>query len=145
MTEHGTVIESKGKFALVRIERNSACGNCGKCGMTENQKHVDFYVDNELNAKLGDTVELDIPETNTARLAFIGYALPLIPALIFLVVSLVLHWTEWLTVLLFFVGLALGFVAVALIDKKRKHKWAESPKMIKIINSELKKENKENE
>lgn len=145
MTERGVVIESKGKFAQVRIERNSACGKCGKCGMTENQKHVDFYVENELNAKCGDTVELEIPEANTAGLAFIGYILPLIPALILLAVSLIFDWWVWLTVLLFFAGLALGFVLVALIDKKRKHKWAESPKMINIINLEIKKENEENE
>ena len=48
MLERGVVLKSNGKFAQVRIGRNSACGSCGKCGMTENQKHVDFYVENTL-------------------------------------------------------------------------------------------------
>ena len=66
---------------MVRIGRNSACASCGKCGMTENQKHVDFYVKNTLDAQVGDRVELDIPEANSARLALVAYFLPLVPAL----------------------------------------------------------------
>ena len=66
MTETGTVIKCKNDYAMVRIGRNSACASCGKCGMTENQKHVDFYVKNTLDAQVGDRVELDIPEL-TAR------------------------------------------------------------------------------
>lgn len=142
MTERGYVIKCKDKFAQVRIERNSACGSCGKCGMTEKQKRVDFYVENTLNAKPCDLVEIDIPEANTAGLAFVGYILPLVPALILLFVSLALKWQEWLAILLFFVGLAVGFVSVALIDKFRKHKWAQSPTLKTIITIKSKDDNK---
>lgn len=133
MTELGYVLKCKGNYAQIRIERNSACGSCGKCGMTESQKHMDFYVENTLNAQLNDYVEIDIPDANTAKMAFVGYILPIIPALILLFVSIGMKWKEWLSVLLFFVGLALGYAIVALIDKLRKRKWAASPKMIKII------------
>ncbi|MCM1195345.1 MAG: SoxR reducing system RseC family protein, partial [Firmicutes bacterium] len=80
-----------------------------------------------------DAVTIEIPETNNARLAFVGYVLPIIPALILLFVSLVSGWREWIAILLFFVGLALGFTCVALIDRYRKHKWAESPVMISVV------------
>lgn len=135
MTESGLVIKNKGKYSQVRIGRNSACGSCDKCGMTEKQKYVDFYVENTLNAQVNDIVEIDIPEANTAKLAFIGYIVPLIPALILLFVSVGLKWAEWLSIVLFFAGLAVGFVVVALIDKFRKNKWASSPTMKSIINS----------
>ena len=65
MTERGSVVANKNNIAQVRIGRNSACASCGKCGMTEKQKHVDFYVENTLNAKVGDIVEVEIPETNS--------------------------------------------------------------------------------
>lgn len=133
MIERGRVIKCKDGFAQVRIERHSACGSCGKCGMTEKQKHADFYVENKLNAAVGNVVEIDIPEANTAGLAFVGYILPLIPALILLFVSLACKWEIWLAILLFFVGLAAGFAAVALIDRLRKHKWAQSPTMQSIV------------
>lgn len=133
MTERGFILKNKGKYAQVRIERNSACGSCGKCGMTEKQKHVDFYVENTLNAKENDIVELDIPEANSAKLAFVAYILPLIPALILMFVSVGLHWADWLSVLLFFAGLAVGFAVVALIDKFHKRKWASAPTMKSIV------------
>lgn len=133
MIERGFILKNKGNFAEVRIERNSACGSCGKCGMTESQKHVDFYVENTLNAQVNDIVEIDIPEANSAKLAFVGYILPLIPALILLFVSIGLKWKDWLSILLFFVGLAVGFAVVALIDKLRKRKWACAPTMKNIV------------
>lgn len=147
MTERGYVLKSKGKYAQVRIERNSACGQCGKCGMTENQKHVDFYVENTLNAQENDIVEIDIPDANTAKLAFVAYILPLIPALVLLFVSVGLQWQDWLSAVLFFVGLAVGYAVVALIDKLHKRKWASSPvlkSIIKITKTETKTEGEKN-
>lgn len=134
MVERGYILKRNGNFAQVRIERNSACGSCGRCGMTENQKHVDFYVENTLDAQINDIVEIDIPEANTAKLAFVAYILPLVPALILLFVSIVQKWAEWLSILLFFVGLAVGYAIVAVIDVLRKRKWASSPTLKSIIN-----------
>lgn len=135
MTELGTIVADNGKFVKVRVARNSACGSCGRCGMTENQKHADFFVENTLNANVGDVVELQIPDANTAGMAFVGYILPLIPALAMLFVALALKWKEWFAVLMFFAGLAVGYVVVSIVDKVRKHKWAEIPSMNKVISS----------
>ena len=101
--------------------------------MTDKQKHADFYVENTLNAKVNDIVEIEIPEANSAKLAFVAYIIPLIPALALLFLSVGLKWAEWLSILLFFVGLAVGFVIIALIDKYRKYKWASSPTMKSIV------------
>lgn len=147
MTERGYVLKSKGNYAQVRIERNSACGQCGKCGMTESQKHVDFYVENTLNAQVNDIVEIDIPDANTAKLAFVAYILPLIPALALMFVSVGLHWQDWLSTVLFFAGLAVGYAVVALIDKLHKRKWASSPvlkSIIKVTKTETKSEGENN-
>ena len=133
MTELGVVLKLKDDFAQVRVGRNSACASCGKCGMTENQKHVDFYVSNEVGAQVGDTVELDIPEGNSAKLALFAYFIPLAPALTLLFVALGLNWADWLAILLFFAGMAVGFAVLSVIDKARKHKWMESPVITKIV------------
>ena len=133
MKEYGTVVKLNGEFAKVRIGRNSACASCGKCGMTEKQKFVDFYTKNTLDVKVGDQVELEIHDTNTSKLAFIGYILPLIPALVLMFIALAFLNELWAT-LLFFVGLVGGFVLVGAIDKAKKRKWMSSPTMIKIIN-----------
>lgn len=133
MIEQGVVLSVDEKFAKVRVGRNSACASCGKCGMTENQKHVDFYANNDIGAEKGDIVALDIAETNSARLALVAYFIPLVPALVLLFVALALNWSEWLAVGLFFAGMAVGFAVVALIDKLRKHKWMETPVIKEIV------------
>lgn len=137
MTEQGVVISVGNEFAKVRIERNSACASCGKCGMTEKQKHVDFFAVNEVHAQDGDIVALDIPETNSAKLAMVGYILPLLPALGMLLVSLTFKWPDWASVLCFFGGLAVGFAIVAMIDRLRRHKWMESPRIVEIIRKNI--------
>ncbi len=135
MTERGVVLNIKNEFAKVRVGRNSACASCGKCGMTERQKHVDFFADNSIGAKEGDTVVLNIPETDSARLAFVGYIIPIIPALGLLFLVICLGWKEWIAALMFLGGLALGFAVVALIDRLHRHKWMETPQIVEIVQS----------
>ena len=133
MTEQGVVLKVKGEFAQVRVGRNSACASCGKCGMTEKQKHVDFYAANEIGVEVGDTVELDIPEGNSAKIALFAYFVPLAPALALLFLALGLGWGDFWALGLFFAGLVVGFAVVAFIDKARKHKWMATPIITKIV------------
>ena len=133
MTELGVVLKVKDGFAQVRVGRNSACASCGKCGMTTKQKHVDFYASNEIGVEVGDTVELDIPDGNSAKLALFAYFVPLAPALALMFLALGLNWSEFLAIGLFFVGLAAGFAVLSLIDRARKHKWMSTPKITKIV------------
>lgn len=135
MTEQGVVLSVNEKFAKVRVGRNSACASCGKCGMTENQKHVDFFASNEVGADVGDVVTLDIPETNSARLALVAYCIPLIPALVLFFVAITLNWAIWLAAVLFTAGLVVGFAVVAVIDRIRKHKWMETPIITAVVST----------
>lgn len=135
MTENGVVVELKNKYAIVRIGRNSACGACGKCGMTDKQKHVDFFVENVLNAQVGDTVSVEIPEGKSATLALVAYILPLVPALISMFVGFALKLADWVALLMFAGGLAVGFCIVIAIDRFKKHKWMQAPEMQRIIYS----------
>ena len=134
MTESGQIIKLHGEFATVRIGRNSACGSCGMCTMTENQKHVDFHVKNTLDAKVNDVVLLDIKETNTLKLAAVAYLIPLALAVLFFFVGVWLTFPDWANLLMFVGGGALAFVVVALIDRKMRHTWIAAPEMVQIIN-----------
>ncbi len=135
MTEQGVVLSVKKDFAKVRVGRNSACASCGKCGMTEKQKHVDFFASNTVGAKEGDTVTLNIPEANSAKFALVGYFLPIVPALGAMFLALGLKWAEWIAALLFLGGLVVGFALVALADKLHRHKWMETPQIVEVVNS----------
>ena len=133
MTELGVVLKVKEGFAQVRVGRNSACAQCGKCGMTEKQKHVDFYASDEIGVAVGDTVELDIPEGNSAKLALFAYFVPLAPALALMFLAFGLNWAEWLAAVLFFAGLAVGFAVLSVVDRVRRHKWMSTPVITKIV------------
>ena len=134
MTEQGIVVATNSNnYIQVRIGRNSACASCGKCGMTESQKHVDFFVENTKDAVVGDTVSVEIPEGNSAPLAFVGYILPLIPALALLFCGIALSWPDWASLLMFVGGLVVGFSVLALIERLRKHKWMQSPVLLAVV------------
>lgn len=133
MTEQATVVRVDGEFATVRIGRNSACASCGRCGMTDSQKYVDIYAANHVGAKVGDVVCVSLSEASATGLALVGYILPLVPALILMFVSLGLGWADWLSLVLFFVGYATGFCAVALVDKLKRHKWTKQAEIVEIV------------
>ena len=138
MKEFGTVTKLKGNFAQVRIGRNSACAACGKCGMTEKQKYVDFYTENTLGAKVGDQVELEICDNvNTSQLAFIGYLLPMIPAIVLLFVALSLSLGELWATLFFFVGFGLGIERFLMILDNLGVEIKEPTEFVKHLNNLL--------
>ena len=133
MTEKALVLKVDKDFVQVRIGRNSACAACGKCGMTEGQKHIDVYAKNNCEAKVGDTVEVEIPEASTAGLALVAYGIPLLPALVVFFAMVLSNRPEWASILGFLGGYAVGFAVLAILDKARKHKWAQSPVATKVI------------
>ncbi len=133
MTESGVVISVNNGFATIRIGRNSACASCGKCGMTENQKHVDVYASCDVACKVDDVVEIEIPEANTTKMALIAYGIPLLPAIMLLVLSLALAFSDWVSILMFFGGYMLGLLFVGLIDRAKKRKWAKQPVVVKVL------------
>ncbi|MBQ3022288.1 MAG: SoxR reducing system RseC family protein [Clostridia bacterium] len=79
MEQIGEVVELRGKKALVRIHRVSACGeNCASCeGGCKPTASVTEAV-NGIYAKVGDTVKIQMNSLSYMLLAFIGYILPLI-------------------------------------------------------------------
>lgn len=133
MKENGVVIKLNNRFATIRIGRNSACCACGKCGMNDKQKHVDFLVENSLGAAVGDTVSVEIPDGNTATLALVAYIVPIVPALALMFAAFAFDFPVWGTLLMFFGGLATGFASVVVVDKIRKHRWMQSPAMVEIV------------
>ncbi len=133
MTEKALVLKVDKDFVQVRIGRNSACASCGKCGMSEGQKHIDVYAKNNCDAKVGDTVEVEIPEASSAGLALAAYGIPLFPALVIFFVMVFSNLPEWASILGFLGGYAVGFVILAILDKSRKHKWAQSPVATKVV------------
>lgn len=79
MEQIGEVVELRGKKALIRIHRASACGeNCASCSGGCKPTATLTEALNEISAKVGDTVKIQMNSLSYMLLAFIGYILPLI-------------------------------------------------------------------
>lgn len=79
MEQIGEVVELRGKKALVRIQRTSACGeNCSQCEGGCKPTSAVTEATNGISAKVGDTVKIQMNSLAYMTLAFIGYILPII-------------------------------------------------------------------
>ena len=81
MKEVGKIIVDKGQYAIVRIERHSACDKCDKnCELSENHESSEMLVEvvNEVNAQEGQKVNLELEKQNLVFSALLVYLLPLL-------------------------------------------------------------------
>jgi len=83
MEQQVTVISIEGKDAIVSGRRASACGSCaGKtsCATMGSwvERVIELRVRNNIGAKVGDLVLLEVPDSAVLRIAFRLYALPMV-------------------------------------------------------------------
>ena len=77
MIESGEVAEIKGDKALIYLQRGGDCKRCGICALNKEGKPT-IRVSNGVGAKLGDRVEVLIPEGLISKLGFFVFIFPLI-------------------------------------------------------------------
>ena len=78
MKEYGTVLKLENGNAVVSIKRNSACSSCGACELGSNHSQMELTLKNTVNAKPGDTVEIELPASQFLKASTILYLVPLI-------------------------------------------------------------------
>jgi len=81
--EQGIVEKVEDRRAMIRVNRTSACATCTSRGSCQMEKRdVVVEVANDLQAKVGDQVELSLPEGAVMKLSIIVYLLPIIALII---------------------------------------------------------------
>jgi len=83
MKQTGVVSEVNGRMATVCGDRASACGSCaGKSSCSTlgswNAKQASLKAWNDIGARVGDTVEIEVPDGVVLRSAFRLYGLPML-------------------------------------------------------------------
>lgn len=133
MTETGKVHKlTRGGFAVVRFDRKSACENCNMCFKPKEENYVELRVKNTLQAKVGDSVRIAMGERAVLAASFVVYMIPL--AVMAVALGASYQFVGDLYAVLIGVGaLLLGFVPVALIDRKLRYKKGYLPLMMGII------------
>ncbi len=78
MRERGTVVAASEGTVDVRMVVSSACGGCTLCSMRAGGETVMRGVRDALGARVGDTVEVEIPDAVTPRAAVAVFVAPVV-------------------------------------------------------------------
>lgn len=89
--EQAQVVEIKGNRLMLQAQTQSTCGACAAkkgCGTSllskvVGRKFSQFQADNNINAKVGDTVVVGIAEDALVKGSLVMYAIPVLAMLIF--------------------------------------------------------------
>jgi sigma-E factor negative regulatory protein RseC len=136
MFEVGIVVKLKGKRALVRFDRKSACDSCHMCAVTRDGMKVETLVENTLSANVGDYVAVEMGGKFVLTAAAVVYIIPLL--LIGAGLWLGTLFSEIHQVIFAAVGLVLGFVIAVLCDRAARKKKGFAPHMTRFASeSEL--------
>lgn len=115
MTERGVVTKVKGGKATVEFDRKSACDSCHMCAVTKDGMKVKIVIDNDLDARVGDVVNVGMGERFVLTAAFIVYIIPLV--LVGVGVGIGSLLSELAQALLAVGGLVVGFAIAFLLDR----------------------------
>ena len=140
MLESGVVVEVNKDIATILFKRSSACEKCGACGLTANQTDMYLKINNNLDAGVGDIVQVETNTSSVLTASVIAYIVPLI----FLIIGVGLGYYIDITFKLLRNPDALGaifgivFVAIAYLgirafEPKFKKNKSFLPKMIGIL------------
>ncbi len=143
-TEEGVIEKASKRKALVRIQPGSACAACesrGMCDVTSDKKMM-IEVANDLQVKIGDRVEISMPEGSLLKLSFLVYFLPVVALIAGAILGARMGPVfnmEPNPASLIGGGLAVGIVLFALkwFDRRSKSKDKHYPRMTRIIVSAM--------
>ncbi|NLI60532.1 MAG: SoxR reducing system RseC family protein [Clostridiales bacterium] len=146
MREFGEITGIKDRIATVKIRRKSSCGSCTACGMKENQNEVMLEVSNDLDANLGDWVELELKSMSVLKASAIVYLIPLIGLILgvaggYAIANQLSLDAELCGAVGGILVTVLSFIGIRAMDPILNKKGNYSPKMVTIINLSLKGEN----
>lgn len=107
MLDQGKVIELKGELALVEFSPSAACSECGACHKAKSGKMAtEAY--NEVGAKMGEGVEVEVSRAVVTLFPFIAYMVPVLFFFLGIIIGNIL--SEILGIILGFVLLIAGIV-----------------------------------
>lgn len=82
MKQTGIVVGLEGDKAKIKMQRHTACGDCGACQVSEKQLSVTLEAENTVGAKTGDFVEVDMETMDFLSAVIVVYLFPLISLIV---------------------------------------------------------------
>ncbi|SHM52457.1 positive regulator of sigma(E), RseC/MucC [Caldanaerovirga acetigignens] len=124
MREKAIVVSKKGNKAEVEVIRTSACAKCKACSLGSEKKVIKVWVQNDVNADVGQVVEIEIENRALISATFIMYVIPLVSFLLGVILglnfanTLNIAWEEPFSLLTGLLFMSLAFLAIYLNNKR---------------------------
>jgi len=140
LQEEGLVTQVVGNMATIITKNQLACSSCkvaDSCGNGIVEKYLSgklfsSEISNHLNAKVGDTVIIQIPKSSVTKASLIVYFIPLFGFMLFAIVTSLLNQTENIVILFSLFGLGLGMLVTKYYNRKVIKKESYLPTMVSI-------------
>lgn len=124
MREKAIVVSKNGNKAEVEVIRTSACAKCRACSLGSEKKVIKVWVQNDVNANVGQVVEIEIENRALISATFIMYVIPLVSFLLGVILglnfanTLNIAWEEPFSLLTGLLFMSLAFLAIYLNNKR---------------------------
>ena len=143
LREVGQVVELAGPLAKVIVKRRSSCESCGACGIGR-QAEMSFMLKNNIGARVGDRVLIEMRSKALFQAAFLTYSIPLMIMIIGFLAGQFLgrSWgMESESAELFGIGtgflfLVLAFLALRWLDRFQGLGSKLQPQLVAVVDAE---------
>ncbi len=140
LKERAQVVDVKGDKAWLAVQRQSTCQSCSVkkgCGTSVlseviGKKMAAIKVDNTLNAKVGDFVDISIEENALLSGSFLIYVLPLVSFFMAALIASYFTVSEGLVIFSSITSLVLMFLALKKLMRQSQLKSIFEAKMIAL-------------
>lgn len=143
LREVGQVVELAGPLAKVIVKRRGSCESCGACGIG-GRAEMSFMLKNDIGARVGDRVLIEMRSKALFKAAFLTYSIPLIIMIIGFLAgqSLGRSWgmgsesAELFGIGTGFLFLVLAFLALRWLDRLQGLGMKLQPQLVAVVDAE---------
>jgi sigma-E factor negative regulatory protein RseC len=144
MKQTGVVVGIEGDKAKIKMQRHTACGDCGACQVSESQLKVVLEAENTVGAKTGDFVEVDMEAVDFLSAVVVVYLFPLISLIIgifagyygFLLAGFPDKASQGFGAVVGILAAGLTYLAIRANEKKLKDTKKYKPAITSIVNKD---------
>ncbi len=132
MNSLGIVTKCINEFAFVKIIRNSMCGeDCGSCNLCA-KREIEIKAINTPGAKVGETVELKMPEESGFSAALFAYGIPMFIIIAGIIIGACIDKTKMIAIASLCVSI-MWYVILFLLEKNKNYSKMLTPEIDKIV------------
>lgn len=118
MRETGVIVSEKQNHVTVQMIRGDKCNGCNLCE-TIGPNQMQIVANNSLGAKIGDTVEVEVPPGKVLGYSFIIFIIPIIMMIAgYFIGTSVFGGSEGIGIICSLSALAIAFLLIKIIDSQ---------------------------